>query len=56
MVRYHRRTATAGKAGKDWSFPRFLGYLNPISTMGGRLGPPYSIGPSLAQTRRGGPA
>ena len=21
----------------------------------GRLGPPYSIGPSLAQTRRGGP-
>jgi hypothetical protein len=46
----------AGKAGKDWSFPRFWNTLTLSQPGGGgRLGPPYSIGPSLAQTRRGGP-
>jgi hypothetical protein len=49
------RAATAGKAGKDWSFPRFWDTLTLSQPGGGKLGPPYSIGPSLAQTCRGGP-
>ena len=36
------RAATAAKDAKDWSLPSFGSHLNPISTRGGRLCPPYT--------------
>ena len=36
------RAATAAKDAKDWSLPSFGSHLNPISTKGGRLCPPYT--------------
>ena len=39
---YNFRAATAAKDAKDWSLPSFGSHLNPISTRGGRLCPPYT--------------
>ena len=36
------RAATAAKDAKDWSLSSFGSHLNPISTRGGRLCPPYT--------------
>ena len=36
------RASTAAKNAKDWSLPSFGSHLNPISTRGGRLCPPYT--------------
>ena len=42
LFSYFFRAATAAKDTKDWSLPSFGSHLNPISTRGGRLCPPYT--------------